>query len=51
MFDDEADTMPQSNWAAPENDAPAIDAVLNHRPLNKDSMWVNGLLLLHINLE
>ncbi len=39
MFDDEADTMPQSYWATPEDDAPAIDAVLNHRLLDKDSMF------------
>ena len=31
MFDDEADLVPQSAWAAPEEDVLAIDAVLNHR--------------------
>ena len=32
MFDDEADMVPQGYWAAgPEENAPAIDAVLNHR--------------------
>lgn len=33
MFDDEADMVPQGYWmAGPEEDVPAIDAVLNHRP-------------------
>lgn len=32
MFDDEADMMPQNNWdVSPEENVPAIDAVLNHR--------------------
>lgn len=32
MFDDEADMVPQEYWTAgPEEDVPAIDAVLNHR--------------------
>ena len=31
MFDDEADMVPQSNWATTEEDILAIDAVLNHR--------------------
>jgi len=42
MFDEEADTMPQSYWAAPEDDAPAIDAVLNHRLLDKTSMFARS---------
>lgn len=31
MFDDEADMLPEGDWAAPVEDIPAIDAVLNHR--------------------
>lgn len=31
MFDDEADMMPQSWAAAPDENLPAIDVVLNHR--------------------
>ena len=32
MFDDEADMVPQDYWTAgPEENSPAIDAVLNHR--------------------
>lgn len=30
MFDDEADMVPQGDWAS-EDDVPAIDVVLNHR--------------------
>lgn len=42
MFDDEADTIPQSQWAAPDDDAQAIDAVLNHRLLEDISMSVRS---------
>lgn len=42
MFDDEADTMSQSYWATPEDDAPAIDAVLNHRLLDKSGMFARS---------
>ncbi len=42
MFDDEDDTMPQSYWATPEDDAPAIDAVLNHRLLDKSSTYARS---------
>ena len=32
MFDDEADMVPQGYWpTGPEENVPAIDAVLNHR--------------------
>ena len=37
MFDDETDMVPQSNWTGPEENVPAIDAVLNHRLRNDTS--------------
>ena len=40
MFDDEADMVPQTSWvSAPQENSPAIDAVLNHRP-NPDAPGV-----------
>ena len=43
MFDDEADMVPQEYWTAgPEEDVPAIDAVLNHRLRNDTSQRYRG---------
>lgn len=46
MFDDEADMVPQEYWTAgPEEDVPAIDAVLNHRLRNDTSqLYGRGVL-------
>ena len=45
MFDDEADMMPQTSWVSnPQENLPAIDAVLNHRP-NPDAPGVLRRLL------
>ena len=46
MFDDEDDMVPQSYWpAGPEENTPAIDAVLNHR-LREDTSQLHDKVLL-----
>lgn len=52
MFDDEADMVPQEYWTAgPEEDVPAIDAVLNHRLRNDTSqLYGRGVLGLMTNM-
>ena len=51
MFDDEADMVEQTNWpTAPEEDLPAIDAVLNHR-LREDTSESETLLELRAETD
>lgn len=46
MFDDEADMVPQSYWTAgPEENVPAIDAVLNHRLREDTSQFYDRVML------
>ena len=45
MFDDEADMVPQGYWVAgPDENVPAIDAVLDHRLRKDTSQQDNGVL-------
>lgn len=46
MFDDEADMLPQSYWSTgPEENVPAIDAVLNHHLREDTSQSQNRVIM------